>query len=97
MTIGDLVPADRALRRKTADAARAASAPPAGTGTGPATDATALSKADQVTIQSMVQALKGLDPSQAHRIEALRKQIADGTYTAEPDALAEAFISRDDR
>ena len=95
MTIGDLVPADRTPRKLKLDAARAAAAAGAADGARRG-DATQVSGVDDAAIGRLVQTLKTMDPSSAHRIADLRRQIAEGSYTAEPDALAEAFIGRDD-
>jgi flagellar biosynthesis anti-sigma factor FlgM len=95
MEINDLGSADRLHRKRQHDAARAAATRPSDTGAG-AADEAQVSGLDQAAVTRLVDRLKGMDPVQAHRVEALRKQITEGSYSADPDALAEAFITRDD-
>lgn len=96
MEINDLGSADRLQRKRQSDAARAAAQPTTISNSASSADEAQVRGLDQQSITRLVDHLKTMNPVQAHRVEELRKQISDGAYSADPDALAEAFIARED-
>ena len=70
---------------------------PAATKPGSSNGTTSASKGllvdvDPSRLQHFVSHLRNMDPSDIHRVEELRQQIADGSYSAEPDDLVDALI-----
>lgn len=56
-------------------------------------------KADEVvfsseaqTFSNMLQKLRGMDENRAERVEALRQQVADGTYEVDSKSLADRLL-----
>jgi len=47
---------------------------------------------DQASIGRFVSVLKGMDPANVHRVEELRNRIANGSYRADPDELADLLV-----
>lgn len=82
---------DPMSRRRQAEAARgqkgAASLVP------PQADAT-YSGADSAEIGKLVQLLRNADPADVQRIDKLKARIADGSYRADPEELADLLLGR---
>jgi anti-sigma28 factor (negative regulator of flagellin synthesis) len=93
----DLRPADNAVRRRPADNAGGIKSrtptPPEGTPAKPApgVDQAAVTT-DPAKIARYVDVLKTMNPANLHRVEDLRARIADGSYSAEPEELADLII-----
>ena len=95
----ELRPADPAVRRRPADNAGVARSrvptPAPGSNQAPAStpggDHAAVTT-DPSTIARYVDVLKGMNPTHLHRVEELRARIADGSYTAEPEELADLIL-----
>ena len=84
---GDFRPVDPALRKRQADAAAGRSTP-SSDATPPRTDAVILGETSPQAIARYVEMIKAMNPADLHRVEELRARIADGSFTATPDALA---------
>lgn len=88
----DLRPADAPVRKRAAEAAaRAAGTPTAAAGVKSATDQ--VSFGDAGAIERYVAVLKTMDPTNLHKVEDLRARIADGSYTADPQELADMLLA----
>ena len=93
----DLRPAEPAVRRRPADNAgvartRVPTPPPLPqTPASPGVDQAAVTT-DPSTIARYVDVLKTMNPTHLHRVEELRALIADGSYTAEPEELADLIL-----
>lgn len=86
----DFRPADPAVRKRPGDAAaRSGTQVPAAAGTG---GADRVDFGDAATISRYVNVLKTMDPVSLHKVEDLRARIADGSYTADPEELADLLI-----
>lgn len=48
---------------------------------------------DPGKLQSFIDELKGMDPSDVHRVEELQQQIADGSYRADADDLVDNLLA----
>ncbi len=89
----ELRPVDTLVRKRMAEAQRT---PAGGTAVGgrPAsaesTDRASFS--DAATIGRYVQVLKTANPTQLHKVEELRARISDGSYSAEPEELADLIL-----
>lgn len=93
----DLRPADPAVRRRPAENAGVTRsrvptpAPAASTPASASVDQAAVTT-DPSTIARYVDVLKNMNPTHLHRVEELRARIADGSYTAEPEELADLIL-----
>lgn len=89
----DLRPAEPAVRK------RAGEIPARGPAASHATPASSASAADAVNfgdagaIERYVSVLKTMDPANLHKVEDLRARIADGSYTADPEELADLLLA----
>lgn len=54
-------------------------------------------KLDTDTAQQYVDKLRSYDPSNLHRVDELKAQIADGSYTADPAELADRLLDALDK
>ncbi|TVR42882.1 MAG: flagellar biosynthesis anti-sigma factor FlgM [Planctomycetota bacterium] len=48
---------------------------------------------DPAALQKFVDVLKNMEPQDLHRVEDLRRQIADGSYGADADAMIDDLMS----
>ncbi len=85
----DLRPADPPVRRRPAEPARAADKPAESAGGTPADRA---QFGDAEAIGRYVTVLKTMNPASLHRVEDLRARIADGSYNADPEELADLLL-----
>jgi anti-sigma28 factor (negative regulator of flagellin synthesis) len=86
----DFRPADPPVRKRPGEAAtRAGSQAPTTPGT---TGADRADFGDAATIGRYVNVLKTMDPVSLHKVEDLRARIADGSYTADPEELADLLL-----
>jgi anti-sigma28 factor (negative regulator of flagellin synthesis) len=63
-------------------------------------DAVVLGDTSPAAIARYVGILKSMNPADLHKVEELRARIADGSFTATPDELADSLsnlLDRDDR
>lgn len=92
----DLRPADAPVRKRATDAA-AVRTPAGGTlASGPASSASGsdqVSFGDAGAIDRYVAVLKTMNPVSLHKVEDLRARIADGSYTADPQELADLILA----
>ena len=92
----DLRPADAPVRKRATEAAAVRT--PAG-GTSASASANHASLSDQVSfgdvgaIDRYVAVLKTMNPANLHKVEDLRARIADGSYTADPEELADLILA----
>ncbi len=49
------------------------------------------------SVQRFVDILRNMNPEDVHRVADLKKRIAEGTYTATPQDLADAFTGQSGR
>ena len=87
----DLKPVDPAVRKRTTEVAERAPAKPA-TANAQAPRIDQASFGDAEAIQRYVAVLKTMNPASLHRVEELRARIADGSYTADPEELADMIL-----
>jgi flagellar biosynthesis anti-sigma factor FlgM len=84
-------PTDPPARKRQAEAP--ARPPRAEPGPAPAADRAEVSaEIDPQSVQRLVQILKSMNPVDLHRVEDLRARIANGSYSADPDELAELLL-----
>ena len=87
-------PLDPATRRRQADGARGQRVAAAN---GPAPskvlDAT-FSPGDAAGVARLVGILKSMNPVDVHRVDELKARIADGSYRAEPNELADLLLGQ---
>lgn len=87
------------MRKRQLEQARTSDA--AGAKGGEAKDSVELTTKDQGTIARYVGVLKGMDPTNLHKLEDLKARIANGSYTADAEELADMILGlsdgRDDR
>jgi anti-sigma28 factor (negative regulator of flagellin synthesis) len=87
----DLKPVDPAVRKRTTEAGeRIPTKPPVPGGQAPRMDQASFGDAE--AIQRYVSVLKTMNPASLHRVEELRARIADGSYTADPEELADMIL-----
>ncbi len=84
-------PLDPAARRRQLDAAKGQNGPASVGGNRP--DAT-YSGADSAAVSRLVDIIKQMNPADVQRIEELKARIADGSYRAEPEELADLLLGR---
>ena len=93
----ELRPVDTPVRKRLTEAQRT----PAGGTPAPAKSGSAASASettdrasfsDAASISRYVQVLKTANPTQLHKVEELRARISDGTYSAEPEELADLIL-----
>ena len=48
---------------------------------------------DPQRLQKLVDTLKGMEPSDLHRVEELRQQVANGSYQANADDMVDNLLS----
>ncbi len=84
-------PLDPAARRRQLDAARGQNGPGGAASTKP--DAT-YSGADSASVSRLVGILKNMNPADLQRIDELKARIADGSYRADPEELADLLLGR---
>jgi anti-sigma28 factor (negative regulator of flagellin synthesis) len=84
----DLRPADPVARRRVPGAADRPAKPDAA----PAPPADRAALAGGTEVQRFVQVLKTADPARLHRVEELRQRISEGSYSAEPEELADLIL-----
>ena len=94
----DLRPADAPVRKRATDAAVgrppvSASAAAATTEAGQGFAADQASFGDAGTIERYVSVLKTMNPVSLHKVEDLRARIANGTYTADAEELADLILA----
>lgn len=83
-------PTDPVARKRVMETPGRVAKPQAPVVQAPRTDrAEVAGELDPAAVQRYVQILKGMNPVDLHRVEDLRQRIADGSYTAEADDLAE--------
>jgi flagellar biosynthesis anti-sigma factor FlgM len=85
---GDFRPVDPAARKRQADAA-AGRTTPSSDATPTRSDAVELGDTSPQAIARYVELIKAMNPADLHRVEELRARIADGSFTATPDELAD--------
>lgn len=85
-------PLDPAARRRQLDAARGGSVPAKPAAARP--DAT-FSGSDNAAVARLVGILRNMNPSDVQRIDELKARIADGSYRADPEELADLLLGRD--
>ena len=89
MEIHNERPIDPAVRRRQLDAARGQAGPTeAGSGKPDATFA----GTDNAAVSRLVGILKHMNPSDVQRIDDLKARIADGSYRADPEELADLLL-----
>ena len=87
----DFKPVDPAVRKRTTEAGDRAPAKAAGANAqAPRVDQASFGDAE--AIQRYVSVLKTMNPASLHRVEELRARIADGSYTADPEKLADMIL-----
>ncbi len=84
----DLRPADPVVRRRLPGAGDR----PATAGDSPPTAIDKAALANSADVQRYVQVLKTADPARLHKVEELRARIADGSYRADPEELADLIL-----
>jgi flagellar biosynthesis anti-sigma factor FlgM len=84
-------PLDPAARRRQLDAAKGQNGPGA-TGSGKA-DAT-YTGSDSAAVSRLVGIIKNMNPADLQRIDELKSRIADGSYRADPEELADLLLGR---
>ena len=82
-------PLDPAARRRQLDAARGQNGPAAAG----KPDAT-FTASDSAAVGRLVDILKNMNPSDVQRIDELKARIADGSYRADPEELADLLLGR---
>ena len=85
----DLRPADPSPRKRVGDGAGKTADKAPTTHTGPADHA---NFGDIATISRYVDVLKTMNPANLHKVEDLRARIADGSYSADPEELADLIL-----
>jgi flagellar biosynthesis anti-sigma factor FlgM len=78
-------------RRRAQDTARGLRTPVPQAGTGAAAGAT-FDLSDRATVARLVDAVQQLNPVDVHRVAQLRQRIADGSYRADPEELADLLL-----
>ena len=98
----DLRPADASVRKRATDAAAVRTSTGSSRASGSAGQAGAVNQnsgLDQVSfgdvgaIDRYVAVLKTMNPVNLHKVEDLRARIADGSYTADPEELANLLLA----
>lgn len=89
----DLRPADPVVRKRAADQATNGGKRSASADSAPAADQASFGDAE--AIGRYVAVLKTMNPANLHKVEDLRARIADGSYTADPEELADLLLGRD--
>lgn len=94
----DLRPADPVVRKRAADQATnggktGGGKRAAGSDSTPTADQANFGDAE--AIGRYVAVLKTMNPANLHKVEDLRARIADGSYTADPEELADLLLGRD--
>jgi flagellar biosynthesis anti-sigma factor FlgM len=84
-------PLDPAARRRQLDAARGSNGPAAA---GSAKAEATFSGADSAAVSRLVGLLKQANPADVQRIDELKARIADGSYRADPEELADLLLGR---
>lgn len=91
-------PVDPAVRRRQSEAAgKPGAAAPVGAGA-PAATVKAADQAsvklpfDEASVGRFVSILKDMNPLDLHKVEDLRQRIADGSYSTDPDELADLLL-----
>lgn len=91
-------PVDPAVRRRQSEAAAKPGAA-AAVGTGaptaaskPVDQATVKTPFDEASVGRFVAILKDMNPLDLHKVEDLRQRIADGSYSTDPDELADLLL-----
>jgi len=84
-------PLDPAARRRQLDAARGQNGlASAGTSKPDATYA----GGDSAAVSRLVDIVKNMNPADLQRIDQLKSRIADGSYRADPEELADLLLGR---
>ncbi|MEK7415820.1 MAG: flagellar biosynthesis anti-sigma factor FlgM [Planctomycetota bacterium] len=84
-------PLDPLSRRRQADAARGQKD---GSSSVPAQEDATYSSADSAEVGRLVQILRNMSPADVQRIDQLKARIADGSYRADPEELADLLLGR---
>lgn len=84
-------PVDPAQRRRQLEAARGQQTPAAPAASRP--DAT-YTGGDAASITRLVEIIRNMNPNDLQRIDQLKARIADGTYRADPEELADLLLGR---
>lgn len=86
-------PVDPSVRRRASEPGGSASgAASAGPGAQSGDQADLASGLDAGTVERYVSVLKTMNPLNLHRVEDLRQRIADGSYSTDPDELADLLL-----
>ena len=84
-------PLDPAARRRQLDAARGGNAQSRQSTDKP--DAI-FSPGDSAAVSQLVDILRNMNPADVQRIDELKQRIADGSYRADPEGLADLLLGR---
>lgn len=84
-------PLDPAARRRQLDAARGSNGPIAA---GSAKADATYTGSDTAAVSRLVDILKNMNPADLQRIDELKARIADGSYRADPEELADLLLGR---
>lgn len=85
-------PLDPVSRRRQADAAKGQrTGSPA---QGPAKPDASYTAGDAASVGRLVQILRSANPADVQRIDELKQRIADGSYRADPEELADLLLGR---
>lgn len=84
-------PVDPTQRRRQLEAARGQQASVSSAASRP--DAT-YTGGDSASISRLVEVLRTMNPSDVQRIDRLKERIADGSYRADPEELADLLLGR---
>lgn len=85
-------PLDPVARRRQLDAARGGVGSSAGSTSKP--DAS-FSAGDSAAVGRLVDILRNANPADLQRIDELKERIANGSYRADPEELADLLLGRD--
>lgn len=95
-------PVDPAVRRRQSEPAAkpgvkdATAAPATASSSAPGADQASLKTSfDQASVGRFVAILKDMNPLDLHKVEDLRQRIADGSYSTDPDELADLLLGGD--
>jgi flagellar biosynthesis anti-sigma factor FlgM len=84
-------PLDPAARRRQLDAAKGQNGPSAAGDDKP--DVT-YSGTDSAAVSRLVGVIRNMNPADLQRINELKARIADGSYRADPEELADVLLGR---
>jgi flagellar biosynthesis anti-sigma factor FlgM len=96
-------PVDPAVRRRQGEpAGKSASkdvahASPSAAKSAGVSDTLTKSGFDHANVSQFVAILKDMNPLDLHKVEDLRQRIADGSYSTDPDELADLLLGGEER